>query len=341
MNNKLPFNSIYRVIGSIFFISSIFYIGYIFLFCENKVIKLLSAIYISICVLLLILFLLFLRRKIISIYKIFDRYVDDIVSNKNDIEFRFERDDLVSKFQFKLKKLYEFMRDNNENVKQEKAEIQKLLSDISHQIKTPMANLKLYNSTLIERKLDEEGKKNFLYLMKGQLEKLDFLIQSLIKMSRLETGAIQINIKEKSVYETLASALGNIFIKAEEKNINIEVSCKSEIIASHDSKWTSEAIFNILDNAVKYSDYGGRIKIEVNELEIFVRIQICDEGRGINKENICRIFERFYREDEVSSIPGMGIGLYLAREIVSMEGGYIKVDSEKGKGSVFSIFLLK
>lgn len=315
--------------------------GYILIFFEDKIIKLFSLIYVLIYIFLWILFLILLRKKIISIYKIIDKYIDDIVSDKKSINFQLEKDNLLSKFQFKLKRLYECIKNNNEKLNIEKAEIQKLISDISHQIKTPMANLKLYNSTLIERELDKEKQEKFLYFMNGQLEKLDFLAQSLIKMSRLETGIIQMHIKEENIYETIASALGNILLQAEEKNIDIRVLCKPDIVAKYDSKWTSEAIFNILDNAVKYSYYDGKIIVKVSELELFLKIEVSDEGRGINKDNICRIFERFYREDDVSSISGMGIGLYLARKIISMEGGYIKVDSKKTVGSTFSIFLLK
>ena len=318
-----------------------FYGAYIFVFFENRIIKIFSLVYMLICVSLWVLFLIFLRKKIIFIYKVFDKYVDDIVSGKKSIDFQLEEDNLLSKFQFKLKRLYGCMKDSNEKVNKEKAEIQKLLSDISHQIKTPMANLKLYNSTLIERNLDKEKQKKFLYLMNGQLEKLDFLVQSLIKMSRLEPGIIQMHIKEENIYETIASALGNTLSKAEAKNINIEVFCEPDIMAKYDFKWTSEAIFNVLDNAVKYSHYAGKIIINVIELELFLKIEISDEGVGINKENICKIFERFYREDNINNIPGMGIGLYLSRKIVSMEGGYIKVDSKKGIGSKFSIFLLR
>lgn len=334
-------NKIINLSFCIFAAINIFYISFILLLCKDRNIKILSMIYVIICFSIWIIFLVFFRKRILEVYKVFDKNIDSIVSGNKDIKFEFEGDDLISKFQYKLKRLYECMKDSNTKVEKEKDDIQKLISDISHQIKTPMANLQLYNETLLGGSLDKQKEKEFLLLMKNQLVKLDFLIESFIKMSRLENGVIQIRIKEANLYETIACALGNIFLKAEEKNINVQVLCDTELIVKHDPKWTSEAIFNVLDNAVKYTNYGGNIKIEVINLEMFVKIQISDDGKGIRKENICRIFERFYREDDVSEISGIGVGLYLSREITSKEGGYINVKSEEGKGSVFSIFLLK
>lgn len=341
MNKKLSFKGIYKFICILFGIINIAYLGYIFCFDSDKYIKLFSILFVLICWGIGFTFLYFLRKKIVIAYKSFDEYIDNIVLKKENVVFEFEQDDLLSKSQHKLKRLYDCMAETNQRNEKEKLEIQKFISDISHQIKTPMANLKLYNSTILERELDKETILSFIELMNGQLNKMDFLIQSLIKISRLENGIIHINMQKEFIHETIAKAIGNIFMSTQEKNIEVEVNCNTELLVNHDSKWTSEAIFNILDNAVKYTDNNGKIKINVIELEIFIRIDISDNGMGISKENLCKIFERFYREEDVNSMPGVGIGLYLARKIVTMEGGYIKVDSKKGEGSVFSIFLLK
>ena len=121
--------------------------------------------------------------------------------------------------------------------------------------------------------------------------------------------------------------------------ISVTVDCPEGLLLSHDSKWTAEAVFNLLDNAVKYTPVGGAIRISVEQWEMYVKLSVSDTGKGISESNQASIFRRFYREEEVHEQQGVGIGLYLTREIVTRQGGYIKVVSEPGKGSEFSIML--
>mgnify|MGYP002508025798 CR=1 FL=1 len=195
------------------------------------------------------------------------------------------------------------------------------------------------NATLLEQPVTEEKRQEFLQASSGQLEKLDFLMQAMIKTSRLETGVISLDRKTQPIYNTLASALGGILLNAEKKNIHVNVDCPSDILLAHDKKWTSEALFNILDNAVKYTPTGGTIQVSVQSWELYVKIDITDSGKGIAENRQGMIFKRFYREEEVHDVEGIGIGLYLAREIITMQGGYIKVTSAVGSGSTFSVFL--
>ena len=217
--------------------------------------------------------------------------------------------------------------------------MQELISDISHQVKTPISNLKMVNATLLEQPMPEEKRRKFLQASSGQLEKLDFLMQAMIKTSRLETGVISLERKVQPIYDTLAAALGGILLNAERKNIHVSVDCPTDIVLAHDRKWTSEALFNILDNAVKYTNADGDIQVSVQSWELYVKIDIIDSGKGIAENRQGMIFKRFYREEEVHDIEGIGIGLYLAREIVTKQGGYIKVTSRVGHGSAFSVFL--
>ena len=218
---------------------------------------------------------------------------------------------------------------------------QELISDISHQVKTPIANLKMINNTLLENEVPPQKQKEFLTAQASQLDKLDFLMQAMIKTSRLETGVISLEQKQQPVYDTLAAALGGILLNAEKKQIDVQVECPEHLDARHDRKWTSEALFNILDNAVKYTPAGGQIHVSVEGWEMYVKIDIADTGIGISEQHQGTIFKRFYREDAVHDVDGIGIGLYLAREIVTLQGGYIWVVSEVGKGSTFSVFLLR
>ena len=184
-------------------------------------------------------------------------------------------------------------------------------------------------------------------LTRGQLleklwdidEKLDFLFQALVKTSRLETGVIQLDKKPGRLFDTVAQAMSGIVYAAEKKEITVSVDCPEDLAVSHDSKWTSEALFNLLDNAVKYTPAGGKIAVSVVLWEMYVEIKVADTGKGISESNQAAIFRRFYREEEVHEQQGVGIGLYLAREIITRQGGYIRLVSEPGRGSKFSIML--
>ena len=134
-------------------------------------------------------------------------------------------------------------------------------------------------------------------------------------------------------------ALSGIVYAAEKKNISVTVDCPEGLILSHDSKWTAEAVFNLLDNAVKYTPAGGTIRVFVEQWEMYVKLNVSDTGKGIPESSQAAIFRRFYREEEVHGEQGVGIGLYLTREIITRQGGYIKVTSEPGQGSEFSIML--
>lgn len=250
-----------------------------------------------------------------------------------------EEESLFYKINYRLGRLYEVMNENRRNVAKERADLQELISDISHQVKTPIANLKMINSTLMEQKVSPYKQKEFLSASASQLDKLDFLMQAMIKTSRLETGVISLDKKKQPVYDTLASALGGILLNAEKKQIDVSVDCPEQLAVPHDRKWTSEALFNILDNAVKYTPENGKITVTVECWELYLKISIADTGKGIPEKHQGAIFKRFYREDDVHDVEGIGIGLYLAREIISMQGGYIKLNSDPGLGSCFTVFL--
>ena len=264
----------------------------------------------------------------------------------------------------RLARLYQIMQENRRRVDEERQELQTLVSDISHQVKTPVSNLKMATDTLLEKPMTEAERTDFIRGIRNQTDKLDFLFQALVKekvqlirlvadstdkldflfqalvkTSRLETGVIQLDKKPGRLFDTVAQAMSGIVYAAEKKEIAVSVDCPEDLTVSHDSKWTSEALFNLLDNAVKYTPAGGKIAVSVVLWEMYVEIKVTDTGKGISESNQATIFQRFYREEEVHEQQGVGIGLYLAREIVTRQGGYIKVVSEPGKGSEFSIML--
>lgn len=340
MRRNLSTHAMYIGTGTAFLVLTACFLTAIFLCSEEWIIRSIALLF-SVLFATLGIFLIFLvRKKVVDFSKSINYCIDDIVSEKKEIVFDLESETLISKLHIKLKRLYDIMQKSGNQSRAEKQAMQELVSDISHQVKTPIANLKMYNTTMMGRKLPPEKEKEFLLIMGTQIDKLDFLMQSMIKMSRLETGVIALNIKLATVYDTIALALGSIVLPAEKKNIEVTVSCDSSLKVPHDKKWTGEALFNILDNAVKYAGQGSKISVDVAKWEMYTEIDITDTGKGIREHHIAQIFRRFYREEEVHNIEGVGIGLYLCREIISQQGGYIKVKSEVNKGSTFSVFLL-
>lgn len=225
-----------------------------------------------------------------------------------------------------------------QNVAAEKNKIKELIADISHQTKTPIANLILYSDLLREEDLPETAAEN-VKAVHTQAEKLKFLIESLVKLSRLENGILQFSPQKQKVQPMLEAAVNEFLPAAEEKGIVFGLH-NSDVEACFDAKWTLEAVCNLIDNAVKYTK-SGSITISAVSYEMFTRIDIADTGIGIKEEEITKIFSRFYRSQTVSDEAGVGIGLYLAREIFTGQGGYMKVSSMYGQGSTFSVFLPK
>ena len=265
--------------------------------------------------------------------------MDRMISGSGEPVPAWDSETLFARISYRLTRLYGIMQENRRKVDAERQELQMLVSDVSHQVKTPISNLKMVTDTLLSKPVTEEEQREFLQGIRNQTDKLEFLFQALVKTSRLETGAIRLEKKDALLIDTLAIALSGIVYAAEKKDICVTVDCPEDLRLSHDSKWTAEAVFNLLDNAVKYTPVGGAIRISVEQWEMYVKLRVSDTGKGIPESNQAAIFRRFYREEGVHGEQGMGIGLYLAREIVTRQGGYIKVVSEPGKGSEFSIML--
>lgn len=223
------------------------------------------------------------------------------------------------------------------NLREEKDKIKTLIGDISHQTKTPIANLLLYAQLLGEQDLPPESKA-MTRALEGQAEKLQILIEALVKTSRLETGVLALHPAEHPLWPLLEGAAEQVRPKAEGKGIRLRLEPTRET-ARFDPKWTGEAVYNLLDNAVKYTPAGGRVTVEVTPYELFCRIDVTDTGIGVPEEEQTKLFGRFYRGQAAAEAEGVGVGLYLVRQIAAGQGGYVKVASVPGKGSTFSLFL--
>ena len=222
-------------------------------------------------------------------------------------------------------------------MKTEQEAVKTLISDISHQTRTPIANLLVYASLLTESDLSPRQREQVQALL-TQGEKLSFLIQTLVKASRLETGIVVPTPTLGPVAPLLEATVEQERPAAEKKKITLQ-NLPFVGDASFDPRWTSEALGNVVNNAVKYTPAGGRVTVSAQMLETFCRVDVTDTGPGIPEEEQGGIFNRFYRGTLTHSAEGLGLGLYLAREILSLQGGYIKVSSKPGNGSTFSLYL--
>ena len=275
-----------------------------------------------------------------KMYRIIDRMLDEILDgepvSQSDI-----REGEISALAAKAKRIQEKVDSGIIRAEEEKEQVKSLISNMSHQLKTPLAGLMMYREMLEDEGLDVETRRRFLEKMKGQSEKIDWILQSLFKMVNLEQGAVVFEAEALPVRDTILDAVTASLDKADRREIEILTEPFEERILWHNRKWTAEVLVNLLENAVKYSPAGSRIKIQVRPLEMYIQVNIRDQGPGIPEKEYNRIFQRFYRGEQVEQEEGTGLGLYLAQLILQKEKGYVTVSSRAGEGSCFSLYLLK
>ena len=224
-------------------------------------------------------------------------------------------------------------------VETEQAAVKTLIADISHQTRTPIANLLLYASLLSESELDPRQREQ-VDALSAQAEKLSFLIKALVKASRLEAGIVAPAPAVNPVGPLLENAVEQEGPAALAKQITITAG-PFDGSAAFDPRWTGEALGNVVNNAVKYTPPGGRVSVSAQLLDSFCRIDVADTGPGVPESEQAAVFNRFYRGGATRATEGLGLGLYLAREILSRQGGYIRLSSRPGEGCVFSLYLPK
>ena len=222
-------------------------------------------------------------------------------------------------------------------VETEQAAVKTLIADISHQTRTPIANLLLYASLLSESELDPRQREQ-VNALSAQAEKLSFLIKALVKASRLEAGIVAPAPAVNPVGPLLENAVKQEGPAALAKQITLTAD-PFDGSAAFDPRWTGEALGNVVNNAVKYTPPGGRVSVSAQLLDSFCRIDVADTGPGVPESEQAAVFNRFYRGGATRAAEGLGLGLYLAREILAKQGGYIRLSSRPGEGCVFSLYL--
>ena len=241
----------------------------------------------------------------------------------------------------RLRDLGYYFADLKERLKQEENSTKALITDISHQLKTPLASIKMSHELSVASDLSEEERQSFIETETREILKMEALLDELVRLSRLENSMIQIKCEKCSMKKTIREAVSQIYIKANTKQIEICVDMEQDVKIPHDHKWTVEALVNILDNAIKYSPQRTTVMIHVSCLVNHVLIQIEDEGIGIPEGELHEIFKRFYRGSNTKNLvkEGAGVGLYLSRSIIEQQGGAIVAKRKNGKGTIFQIML--
>ena len=220
-------------------------------------------------------------------------------------------------------------------------DIKSLISDISHLFRTPVSSVRMFGELLQAPDITEEERREYGEILRKSLDKLTFLTDSLVKMSRLESGIIKLRPEKSTLSELILGAVSQIQHAAKNRKTDVRIRAIPSFGLICDLKWTTEALANILDNAVKYTPEYGRVEISVSEYPSYLCIRVSDNGAGIPEEERPRIFQRFYRGSASFGKEGIGLGLYLAKKIIVDQNGYIKVSSAGLTGTCFSVFLKK
>lgn len=271
-------------------------------------------------------------------YRMIDRLLDNVL-NQETIEDSDVKEGEYSALVSKIKQIQEVLGSHIQNAEKEKEQVKSLVSNMSHQLKTPLANLSLYGEILGRNEVTPKQKEEFSGKMQRQIEKLSWIVESLSKMVKLEQNIDGFEVQNIGIKQTLLEAVDTVYDKLEKKEMDLVMEPFEDRLLYHNRKWTVEVFVNLLENALKYTKKGGRILISVKSYELYTEISFSDTGQGIRQEEMTDIFKRFYRSPEVENMEGSGIGLYLSKLILEKEKGYIIAASQYGKGSRFSVFL--
>ena len=305
----------------------------------NKTIRKYNIIYISILIIIVFSILIIYINKIYNKIRKLSIYTNDILNNKYNMDIREYSEGDISNLKNDLYKMTIKLKEQNELSLKDKIYLQDTLSDISHQLKTPLTSMYVINELLYDDKLDKSLKKELLNKSKKGLERIEWLITSLLKMSRLDSGSEKLILENVKLINIINKTIEPIRIPLELKNINLNVSCSNDIKVNVDVNGTTEALINILKNAMEHTLENGNINIVCSDNPLYTMISISDDGCGISKKDLPHIFERFYKG--MSNKESIGIGLNMSKKIIENENGNISVKSKENEGTTFIIKLFK
>ena len=306
----------------------------------NTSIRINIAIIVLLGVISIIVALIYTNKRDKSLRSI-NKYLDKVNNGNYELKIEDNGEDEISRLRNELYKTTILLRESAENSEKEKTNLNNSLADISHQLKTPLTSIRIMLDNIEENpNMDKKTRNEFIEEISRQIDWISSLVISLLKLAKFDAGAIIMQDTQINVKKLIDNVINNLAIMIDIKNIKIEEKIEEDVILRADYNWQLEALTNIIKNCIEHSKEDSKIKIEVENNSIFVKIKITDEGEGIAKEDLSHIFERFYKSKQASE-NSIGIGLSLAKTIIEKENGYIKVDSELGKGTTFEIKYLK
>ncbi|WP_027308012.1 sensor histidine kinase KdpD [Caloramator sp. ALD01] len=277
-------------------------------------------------------------------YRLFRNFTiasKNILDGNYEIEISKYKEGDVSKFAQSLIQMAEVLKGNIARLDNEKIVIANTFQDISHQLKTPLSTLILYNDIMLNKDLSKEDLKNFLKLSQKQLNRMRWLILNLLKLAKLDANAVDFNFEEENINETIEEVLDILKTKALEKNINLCFKRDKDVLLRHDRLWLQEALLNIIKNAIEHSNKNEKVEISIVDSSIYTRIIINNKGDIISEEDLPNIFKRFYKCKSSNKDDTIGIGLSLSKALIEKHGGYIEVYSNEQEGTTFLITFLK
>lgn len=282
-------------------------------------------------------------NKIIKNLKVLTNRAENIVEGKfSTVSYNSFQEGIFSRFNSQFDLMEDRMKNMVEALKGDKIMLKNIINDISHQLKTPLSALTMYNDIMFEYSTDkDEDMKEFVKLSKEQLSRMNWLIVTLLKYARLESNSVIFDKELRSINETIYESISILRKKAESKLQVVNFKSDKEILLMHDKNWMSEAIANIIKNSIEHTDIGGKIDVTIEETPMSIEIIIKDNGEGIPKNKLKKVFERFYKDENNMNPESVGIGLALTKAIIEAHGGNIYVDSELGKWTSFHISFLK
>jgi len=277
---------------------------------------------------------LFLRKQYGQI-RALTRYAARISAGDYSLDIRDNREGDLSILKNEICKITTLLREQAEALQREKALLADALADISHQLKTPLTSLSVLNDLLSENP-DEEKRALFLERMRAQLKRIEWLVSSLLKLSRLDAGAVAMKREKVLAGALVEKALATLAIPLEVKMLQVSVEGDEEAGFTGDFEWSCEALINVIKNCIEHTPEGGQLRISFAQNPLYTEIAVADSGPGIAPEDLPHIFNRFYKGKNAAA-DQVGIGLAMARAIVEKQGGDISVKSEPGSGAEFTI----
>lgn len=334
------FRIIYIVISAVGMIG--FYISTWLLYGEFTNKNMIQLIVMAVVLVVLYAALYIHCNKLLSDMENVSQIMENVIDNDTELPQEEYREGTVGMLYTKLYQMVGILKESRDRELNEKIFLRDIISDISHQLKTPLASLNVFVDLLVDDKVAEpEKQKQILNEASNQLSRMEWMVLSMLKLARIEAGAIQFEVKEHHLYNVLQQAEDGVKYLLEGRSQSLELVCEKDVTLNCDGEWLTEALINLLKNASDYSEKGKKISVEVDDSKAFCRIYVKDEGMGISEEDIPNIFKRFYRVNSDVNPNSVGIGLSLTKSIVEGMGGTIKVRSEVGKYTWFILTFIK